>query len=153
MMVNPVYTANLDEHQRAWFNAEYQEAAKSEVVGVLLALFLGGFGIHRFYLGQTGAGILYLVFSWTGIPAIIGFIECFFMPGRVRAYNGGQAQYIMNGILSSSPQTAPPPPASAQARLTTAAASASIPCQGCGAQVDRGAAFCPNCGAAISQAS
>jgi TM2 domain-containing membrane protein YozV len=57
----------------------------------LLALFLGCFGVHHFYLGRVGLGILYLCFCWTGIPAILGLIECFFMPGRVRAYNAVQA--------------------------------------------------------------
>ena len=42
---------------------------------VLLALFLGGIGIHKFFAGNTGAGILYLLFCWTFIPGIIAFIE------------------------------------------------------------------------------
>jgi TM2 domain-containing membrane protein YozV len=41
----------------------------------LLAFFLGGLGIHRFYLKQTGLGILYLVFCWTLIPAIVAIID------------------------------------------------------------------------------
>lgn len=48
---------------------------KSKIAAALLAFFLGGFGIHKFYLGQVGLGILYLVFFWTFIPAIIAFIE------------------------------------------------------------------------------
>jgi TM2 domain-containing membrane protein YozV len=76
---------------QAIFEMQYQSVRRDEVVGVLLALFLGCFGIHHFYLGRVGLGILYCCFSWTGIPAILGFIECFFMPGRVRAYNGQQA--------------------------------------------------------------
>lgn len=48
---------------------------KSKVAAALLAFFLGGFGVHKFYLGQVGLGILYLVFFWTFIPAIIAFIE------------------------------------------------------------------------------
>lgn len=42
---------------------------------VLLALFLGGLGIHNFYAGKTGLGILYLVFCWTLIPGIAAFIQ------------------------------------------------------------------------------
>lgn len=49
---------------------------KDKVVAALVAFFLGWIGIHKFYLGQTGAGILYLLFCWTGIPAIIAFFEC-----------------------------------------------------------------------------
>lgn len=48
---------------------------KSKIAAALLALFLGGFGVHKFYLGQVGLGILYLIFCWTFIPAIIAFIE------------------------------------------------------------------------------
>jgi TM2 domain-containing membrane protein YozV len=49
--------------------------AKSKVVAGLLAIFLGGLGIHKFYLDRPGQGVLYLVFCWTMIPAIVGFIE------------------------------------------------------------------------------
>lgn len=48
---------------------------KSKIVAGLLALFLGGFGVHKFYLGKTGQGFLYLVFFWTGIPFVVAFIE------------------------------------------------------------------------------
>jgi TM2 domain-containing membrane protein YozV len=48
---------------------------KSKLIAVLLAIFLGGFGVHKFYLGDTRAGVLYLAFFWTFIPAIVGFIE------------------------------------------------------------------------------
>jgi len=41
----------------------------------LLALFLGAVGAHKFYLGKPGQGLLYLVFCWTFIPALIGLIE------------------------------------------------------------------------------
>lgn len=48
---------------------------KSKVAAGLLALFLGGLGIHKFYLNKAGQGVVYLLFCWTGIPAIVGFIE------------------------------------------------------------------------------
>ena len=48
---------------------------KSKIVAGILGILLGGLGIHKFYLGKTGMGILYLVFCWTCIPSIIGFIE------------------------------------------------------------------------------
>ena len=79
---------------QAIFYQQYNMARRDEVVGILLALFLGDFGVHHFYLRRTGLGILYLCFFWTGIPAILGFIECFFMPGRVREFNAIQAAAI-----------------------------------------------------------
>ncbi len=48
---------------------------KSKIAAGLLAILLGGFGIHKFYLGKVGMGILYLVFCWTYIPALVGFVE------------------------------------------------------------------------------
>ncbi|MFM5884577.1 MAG: NINE protein [Novosphingobium sp.] len=48
---------------------------KSRVAAIILALFLGGFGVHKFYLGRIAAGVLYLLFFWTFIPAIIAFVE------------------------------------------------------------------------------
>jgi len=48
---------------------------KNKTTAGLLAIFLGGLGVHKFYLGKTGLGILYLLFCWTYIPAIIGLIE------------------------------------------------------------------------------
>lgn len=52
---------------------------KDKSIAAILALFLGGFGIHRFYLNQPVLGILYLIFCWTFIPAFIGLIDfiCF----------------------------------------------------------------------------
>lgn len=49
---------------------------KSRLAAALLAFFLGGFGIHKFYLGRPIWGILYLLFCWTFIPAVIAFLEC-----------------------------------------------------------------------------
>ncbi len=48
---------------------------KSKVTAGILGILLGGIGIHKFYLGKIGMGILYVCFCWTGIPALIGFIE------------------------------------------------------------------------------
>ena len=48
---------------------------KSKLAAGLLGIFLGGLGIHKFYLGQIGLGVVYLLFSWTLIPSTIGLIE------------------------------------------------------------------------------
>ena len=44
---------------QAVFQQQYESVRRDELVGVLLALFLGCFGIHHFYLGRVGLGILY----------------------------------------------------------------------------------------------
>ncbi len=48
---------------------------KNKTVAGVLALLLGDIGIHKFYLGQTGKGILYILFCWTFIPALLALIE------------------------------------------------------------------------------
>lgn len=44
----------------------------------ILAILLGSFGAHKFYLGKAGLGLLYFIFFWTWIPGIVGFIEGFY---------------------------------------------------------------------------
>ena len=91
---------DLTEQERLLFQTEYQPAKKSATAGVLLAFFLGGLGAHRFYMGQVGLGFVYLLLASitlvTLIPitSVIALVECFLMPGRVRAYNKAQADAI-----------------------------------------------------------
>lgn len=60
---------------------------KSRAVAALLAFFLGGLGVHKFYLGQTGWGILYLLFCWTFIPTIVSWIEgCLYLLSTERQF-------------------------------------------------------------------
>ncbi len=50
---------------------------KSKLVASLLGIFLGGFGIHRFYLGYTTIGIVQIIVTvlTCGVGHIWGFIE------------------------------------------------------------------------------
>jgi TM2 domain-containing membrane protein YozV len=50
---------------------------RSKTAAALLALFLGGLGVHKFYLGRWGWGIVYLLFCWTSIPLLLGLVEFF----------------------------------------------------------------------------
>lgn len=58
------------QHQK-----ESRSEQKNRIAAALFAIFLGGIGIHKFYLGRIGWGIVYLLFFWTFIPAILGIIE------------------------------------------------------------------------------
>jgi len=50
-------------------------SGRSRIAAALFALLLGGLGVHKFYLGQVGQGVFYLLFCWTFIPALIAFVE------------------------------------------------------------------------------
>ena len=47
----------------------------SKGVYIGLCLILGGIGAHHFYAGKWFRGLLYLGFSWTGIPVVIALID------------------------------------------------------------------------------
>jgi TM2 domain-containing membrane protein YozV len=49
--------------------------SKSWIAALLLCFFVGTFGIHRFYVGKIGTGILMLVtFGGFGLWTLIDFI-------------------------------------------------------------------------------
>ena len=48
---------------------------KNKNVAAVLAFFVGGLGIHKFYLGKPLLGVLYLVFCWSFVPAVAAFVE------------------------------------------------------------------------------
>lgn len=145
---------------QAMFYEQYETVRRDEVVGILLALFLGTFGAHHFYLRRTGLGILYCCFFWSGIPSVLGFIECFFMPGRVREFNAIQAAGIAAALGMNVPQgwgwpvnvNVNVPPAGAPA--TTPAGfmplgGPQITCSRCQRTNVAGSRFCSACGGAL----
>lgn len=49
---------------------------KSKLTALLLCIFLGGLGIHRFYVGKAGTGILYLLTAGLcGIGVLVDLIQ------------------------------------------------------------------------------
>jgi TM2 domain-containing membrane protein YozV len=78
-------TPSLSPDGRWWWNGAQwvpspvppppMSSQHNRVTAGVLAILLGDFGIHKFYLGQKGMGILYLCFFWTIVPGILGIIE------------------------------------------------------------------------------
>ena len=69
---------NTNSNANTGATSSYEGNGKKVVnktVYLLLAFFLGGLGAHKFYAGKIGAGICYLLFCWTYVPAFIAFIE------------------------------------------------------------------------------
>lgn len=67
--------AELCPHCGIRQKGSHKSTSKSKIAAGVLAILLGGIGVHKFYLGQTGMGFLYLCFCWTWIPTIVGLIE------------------------------------------------------------------------------
>ncbi len=66
--------------------ADTAAAPKTKLVAGLLGIFLGSIGVHKFYLGDSKAGIIRIVVTVVtfGIGGIWGFIE-----GIMLLVNGG----------------------------------------------------------------
>ncbi len=101
----------LSESERLMFQTEYQPVKKSSTTAVVLALFLGGIGAHRFYMGQIGRGVLYCVLAGLAvitiipISVVVAVVDCFLMPGRVRAFNKAKAEAIALKLKALSPSS------------------------------------------------
>ncbi len=67
--------AAQSQQASATFSSGYSGSPKNRVVAGVLGILVGGIGVHKFYLGKVGLGILYLLFCWTGVPAVIGLVE------------------------------------------------------------------------------
>lgn len=81
---------------------------KSKTTAGLLAIFLGGLGIHQFYLGNGSKGVLYLLFCWTGIPSLIGFIDgIVLLTSNERRFNI-KYNHIMLDLLTSTSRSSQP---------------------------------------------
>ena len=49
--------------------------AEKKMIAGILAILLGGLGIHKFYLGYTKEGVIQIILSCFGIGALLGLVE------------------------------------------------------------------------------
>jgi len=82
--VNQIVDFNIDGENAVgiYLDKNTSNSSKNKMVAGLLALFLGGFGVHKFYLGCTTAGVTMLIvcllgFVLLGIPSLIIFVISF----------------------------------------------------------------------------
>lgn len=88
---------SLDTQQQMLIEQRVGNDAKSPLLAYLLLIFVGGLGVHRFYLGRTGSGIAMLVLAILGavtlpigvgllLLAVLGIwmlVDLFLIPGMV----------------------------------------------------------------------
>ncbi len=76
----------------------FEAEKKSIAAAFILAIYLGMFGGHDYYLGDVGKGIIKLILTLTVIGIIVSFIwvivDLFGMPARVRQKNRTLAHAI-----------------------------------------------------------
>ena len=53
----------------------YVPFRRNRTLAIVLALFTGIVGGHKFYLGRPGWGLVYLLLCWTYVPAVVGLLE------------------------------------------------------------------------------
>ena len=120
---------------------------KSKTTAVILALFLGDIGIHKFYLGQAGQGIIYLLLCWTFIPVILSIIDII----HYLLMSEGDFQTKYGGGYVANPQQIYQQPSQPQFSQTQPNAQGGfVFCSSCGTKVEVGTKFCPNCGNQIN---
>ncbi len=79
------YMNTLPENRRLEFQMTYQAGKKNRQTALLLSLFLGTFGVDRFYLGQTLPGVLKLLTF--GACGVWTFIDWFLIMGSADRMN------------------------------------------------------------------
>lgn len=65
---------NNNNNNISQFRETAPVSTKSRLTYILLALLLGMIGIHNFYAGYVGTGIIQLILTFTGVGAILTFI-------------------------------------------------------------------------------
>ncbi len=122
----------------------------SRTVALLLCMFLGGYGAHRFYVGKVGSGLLWLCTA--GLFGIGSLIDLIMIASGSFTDDHGRAVYSWDGgapqpaqRTGPSPQpTQQPMPAPKLGKKDTTAF-----CSTCGAVVDRSETYCRHCGAQV----
>ncbi len=89
----------MNDQQKMVFMSQYSSEKKDRTIALVLSLLLGTVGVDRFYVGDTGIGILKLL--TVGGCGILAVVDWFLIMGRADQFNRSKAQEIAAAIKSS----------------------------------------------------
>jgi len=113
----------LSTEQQMLVEQRLRNEKKSTGIAYLLWFFLGGFGVHRFYLGKTGSAVVMLILfilGWVTLVVYIGaflliavaiwlLVDAFLIPGILDRDSSARRQRISAELaVSSNVQESPP---------------------------------------------
>jgi TM2 domain-containing membrane protein YozV len=127
-----------------------QYSSKDKTTCALLAFFLGGLGVHRFYVKKTGTGIIMLLLCWTGISVIWALVD--FITILRGKFTDGEGKII--GSKNSAAMIQPSPIANvpAEARpISPDSDSDMLKCGNCGKEANPNTKFCNYCGSPLTK--
>lgn len=89
-----VVESTQDDTQEETVSLAYDASSgKSQVIALLLVAFVGGLGIHRFYLGYTWQGVVQLLtLGGCGVWALIDLIRI--ITGDLKPKNGNYSKTL-----------------------------------------------------------
>ena len=97
----PIIKMSLGEQMV--FENEFELRCRQPSLGVVYALLLGWFGYHRFWLNDRKSGVVFLVFSWTLLPALFSIFDALCMRELCTGYNNKLAKQLYDDIKKISP--------------------------------------------------
>ena len=92
--------SNLTEAEKNRFNLRYMQKAKKPAIALIISIFLGNFGVDRFYLGQIGVGLLKLFLNLIIIGIFWTIVDWFLILGATRQANKKIVDEIIAKIKS-----------------------------------------------------
>lgn len=118
---------------------------KNRYTAAVLAFFLGGLGVHKFYLGKW-TGIFYLIFCWTYVPSIIALIECIlYLVNGEEDFNEKYNNVVVSS-KSHNDNYVSNQPIIPQTSSLTDTSDTGVVCPECGDINEAGSNFCESCG-------
>jgi TM2 domain-containing membrane protein YozV len=88
--------SGLTDQQKLLFQSQFASERKDRTTILVLSVLLGGLGIDRFMIGETGMGLLKLLTG--GVCGILWLIDIFTITGKVDEYNRTKANEIVAGL-------------------------------------------------------